>query len=175
MIGLCHPSIWKNRGSCWEDGMENSSRSYGSPPDDVTITQTETTVAVEAVRYLLRCSTWPKHLWFGRKFDWGMGQTLKGQRSGWKRTLQTDAKENVTTKYFLLPQTFHIRILHPLPTVISASISAKEMTSSGCFKFGASPNGRLSLHPPSHVRVVMILRFHRDVANLCVESPRRKQ
>ena len=53
----------------------------------------------------------------------------------------------------------------PSPTNIPAAIPAKEMTSSRCLKL---PNGRLSLHPPSHVRIVVILRLHRGVTkSLC--------
>ena len=44
----------------------------------------------------------------------------------------------------------------PSPTVNPASIPADEMTSSRCFEL---PNGRLSLHPPCHVRIVVILRI----------------
>ena len=64
--------------------------------------------------HLLLGWNWPNHFWFWMDTWLRNGtKTLKGLRSGWMRTLKRDAKGNLTTKTFLLLQTFYTRIRHP--------------------------------------------------------------
>ena len=115
-------------------------------PDDATITQAETTAAVDAVTAiccLVHTGQIIFDLYVNLIEEWDKNTTRTKNRMK-ENTEERDEKENLTTKTMFLLQTVQ------------------------------GPNGRLSLHRSSHVRIV-VLRAHHEETNPGEESPRRKQ
>ena len=115
-------------------------------PDDATITQAETTAAVDAVTAIC-CLVRTGQIIFDLDVmlieEWDKNTTRTKNRMK-ENTEERNEKENLTTKTMFLQQTVQ------------------------------GPNGQLSLHRSSRVRIV-VLRVHREETNPCGESPRRKQ
>ena len=107
-------------------------------PYDATITQAETIAAVEAARAIC-CLVQTGQIIFdleGNLIDeWT--KTLKGLKTGWKRTLKRETQKKLDDENFVSATDISHSDSASLPAVIWASISAKEMTSSRYFKLGA--------------------------------------
>ena len=87
--------------------------------------------------HLFLGSKWPSLFWIEWRFVWGMGKTQKGRGSG-RRTWRTDTTEDRDDKKNPGSSDFSSSNSASLSTLISASNSATEMTSSKFFKFLAS-------------------------------------
>ena len=109
-------------------------------PDDATITQAETTAAVEAARAIC-CLVQTGQIIFdldGNLIEeWD--KTAKRTKIRMEENTEKRRKRKIDDDNFASPTDTSRSNFASLPAVISASISAKEMTSSRYFKLGARP------------------------------------